>query len=618
VALTASKFLRWRASGERHAWLGRLAERPATLALAGALGLALSGLSATVALANVEHRGALAIALGRAAIVAVPVAVGVYAMSRGDEASFGRRLVLVGLASSLTTLSESHHALLHSVGRIAAWCVQLALFWLLLSFPSGRLSSRVDRGLILALAGLVAVLFLPSALLVDRFPTPSPWASCEASCPPNAFQVVDSEAAFLATVIVPAREIVAALLGIALMARLAQRVRGASELMRRALEPVLPVAIGGLAMFVLYFVARRTSLGSSLVSVIGWAVALTLPGMALAFLIGILRWQVYVGAALQELGQEIRRPLRPTQLRLALSRALRDPSLDLVYPSLDVPGEWVDAGGQQVKAPLDPHDVITEIHRGDRVAAGLVHDRTLLEHSDFLEAVGTFALIALDNRRLSDQVNFSLRELRVSRARLAAAADEERRKIERDLHDGAQQRLVALRMRLGATEDLFDVAPEQAKRQVHEVGEQIEATLEEIRALARGVYPPLLAERGLEEALRAAALRLPVAASLRSRGLGRYSQATESAVYFCCIEAMQNASKHARTASRIEITLGQTDVLRFSVRDDGFGFDIESVAWGAGLTNMRDRVAAVGGKLEILSAPGRGTLVRGDVPATTA
>jgi signal transduction histidine kinase len=143
-------------------------------------------------------------------------------------------------------------------------------------------------------------------------------------------------------------------------------------------------------------------------------------------------------------------------------------------------------------------------------------------------------------------------------------------------------------------------------------------TLEEIQALARGVYPSLLGDRGLAEALRAAALRLPLAATVDPDGLGRYPANVENATYFCCLEAMQNASKHAGDGAVITITLGESDGLVFEVRDDGAGFDTSRVAHGAGLTNMNDRLAALGGVVDVRSTPGRGTVVSGRIPLPSA
>jgi signal transduction histidine kinase len=147
---------------------------------------------------------------------------------------------------------------------------------------------------------------------------------------------------------------------------------------------------------------------------------------------------------------------------------------------------------------------------------------------------------------------------------------------------------------------------------LHALGEEVGETLDEIRALARGVFPSLLAERGLAEAVAAAALRTPISTSVEPDGIGRYSQEVESAVYFCCLEAMQNASKHARGAHAITVSLKQDRALRFQVRDDGAGFG-DAASPGSGLTNMRDRLTAVGGELSIRSSAG-GTVVTGNVP----
>ena len=188
-----------------------------------------------------------------------------------------------------------------------------------------------------------------------------------------------------------------------------------------------------------------------------------------------------------------------------------------------------------------------------------------------------------------------------------------RRGIERDLHDGAQQRLVALRIKLELAEDLVREDPEKGLLKLHALGDEVTEALEEIRALAHGVYPSLLADSGLAEALRAAALRAPVPTVVVPDGVGRYPHEIENAVYFCCLEGLQNISKHAEGATGATITLAEDDMLRFEVRDDGVGFNGNARS-GAGLTNMRDRLAAVDGHLTIHSVPDEGTIVTGAIP----
>jgi signal transduction histidine kinase len=549
--------------------------------------------------------------------VAVPVAVGLYASRREGEGRFGRLLVLCGLASFLPALAESDSSLLHTIGRVSAWVSVLLLVWLILSFPRGFLETGVDRALVAAGLAVVALLYLPTALLVETYPVSSPWDACGSHCPGNAFLVAASQPGFVDAVVVPARELLTVVVLTLVMARLANRVRGATALMRRTLEPVLPVAIGALLAFVLYVIVRRASAGSPVLEMLRWAVALSLPATAIAFAIGLLRWKLYVADALEALGHEVTQSLTRAELRAALATALRDPALDLLHRVEGAGVHWVNADGRRVEPPTAESSlVLTEVRGGDRAVAGLVHDRALCEHSEFVEAVSAFALIALDKQHLAGRVEETLSELRASRARIAAAADRERRKIERDLHDSAQQRLVALRIQLDLAETLMLTDPHAGTQRIHDLREGVDAALAELRSLARGIYPPLLAERGIGEALRAAALRLPVHAVVKVDGAGRYPQDVENAVYFCCLEGMQNASKHARTASNIEILLEErAGSLRFEVRDDGAGYDTTSVRGGTGLSNMRDRLAAVGGEITVSSEPGGGTSVSGEVPA---
>jgi signal transduction histidine kinase len=248
--------------------------------------------------------------------------------------------------------------------------------------------------------------------------------------------------------------------------------------------------------------------------------------------------------------------------------------------------------------------------------AAIVHDSALDEHPDFVRAAGNYAAVALDNQQLVAQVTSSLREVQDSRARIVASADAERQRIERDLHDGAQQRLVALRIKLELAEEALSEDPGRSRELLHEIGDDTVEALRDVRSLAHGVYPALLMQRGLRDALREAALRSPIPVRVDAGGIGRYPPEVESAVYFCCMEAMQNAVKHGAGASRITIAIERTEDgrLRFEVDDDGGGFDAAGTPSGRGLANMHDRLAAVGGGLTYRSQVGKGTQVVGIVP----
>jgi signal transduction histidine kinase len=273
---------------------------------------------------------------------------------------------------------------------------------------------------------------------------------------------------------------------------------------------------------------------------------------------------------------------------------------------------WAFAMPMQLPERPDA-SVATAVCDAERPVAAIVHDVEPRDQRQLVDADGALALMTLENHRLEEALEASARELRRSRDRVVAGADRERRRIERDLHDGAQQRLVALRINLELATDVAD--HDTLVERLHELAHDVEDTLDEIRALAHGVYPALLTDRGLAEALLGAVRRCPIPATLDPRGVGRYAPEVESAVYFCLLEALQNVAKHAGGAQHVSVVLHeQSGELEFSVRDDGPGMIIAHDA-GRGLINMHDRVAAVRGELHVGPAPGGGTLVRGRVPA---
>jgi len=231
--------------------------------------------------------------------------------------------------------------------------------------------------------------------------------------------------------------------------------------------------------------------------------------------------------------------------------------------------------------------------------------------------------LALNNVRLGSALEASLdelrrqaEELRESRARVVAAADAERRRIERDLHDGAQQHLIALAVNLRLARELSRSDPAAAQSLLDELTSDVKDALERFRELAHGIYPPILEDRGLADGLRAAAARGPIRARVETVSvIERHSREVEATVYFCCLEALQNAGKHAGDGARAIVRLWEdVDSLRFEVIDDGIGFDPASRPRGSGLTNIEDRLGALGGRLAVRSSPGAGTTIAGVVP----
>ena len=249
---------------------------------------------------------------------------------------------------------------------------------------------------------------------------------------------------------------------------------------------------------------------------------------------------------------------------------------------------------------------------GDAPVLAVVHDVALSDDHELVDAVGAASLLALENRRLEHDLLDSVDALRASQRRLVGAASAERRKIERDLHDGVQQKLVALRIQLELTRDL--AGDNGLSSRLAGLAADFDDALDELRSAAHGIYPPLLADEGLEAALREVARRSSVPLTVDLEDVGRLSEDRETAIYYCCLEALQNVAKHAGDDARASLRLWRDrKAVRFSVGDDGVGYVPGSGANGAGLTNMSDRMGAVGGTLTVRSTPGEGTTVQGGV-----
>ena len=241
---------------------------------------------------------------------------------------------------------------------------------------------------------------------------------------------------------------------------------------------------------------------------------------------------------------------------------------------------------------------------------------TPIEHSLMDDLAGQAGLV-LRNVRLTSELMQRIDELRESRQRLVGAQDTERRRLERNLHDGAQQELVALKVNLSLAESLVPKDADKASSMLEQLKHDADSALENLRDLARGIYPPLLADKGLVAALESQARKANLPVRVEAENVTRYHRDIEATVYFCVLEALQNAQKYAG-AENVTVRLWQDASLHFAVHDDGRGFDTATVARGAGLTNMQDRIGAVNGSLEVQSTPGHGATVGGDIPLQQA
>ncbi|HEX4718516.1 MAG TPA: sensor histidine kinase [Thermoleophilaceae bacterium] len=595
--------------------VARRDRRPLLLVSYALAGLAAIAVSVGVALAGAPaHRGLVAVA--RAAMVAMPLAVGLYAWYRRHHERFGAVLVAAGSGLFVTTLAESNEAHVYGVGRAAGWLIAVLVVYVVLSFPTGRVSQQSDRRLVCAMGAVVGLLFLPRLALDQDFQVPSPYTSCVHHCPPNAFFALDHEPGFVDALMQPLGAAAMFAVLMAVTFRLVQRARSATPPARRMLTPVVVVAAAEAATAAVAIIARELDPMAWPLQAAAWTIAFAIPAVAIAFVLGLLRWRLFAGEALERLADCVRRVPDAPRLRRVFAEALEDQELEIVFPAGDTTSGWIDSHGRPTRLPApDSGRSVSEVRRDGVQVAAIVHDDGLNACPELLDAGIAITGMVLENHRLAAEAAASLREVSRSRARIATSAERERRRIERDLHDGAQQRLVALRIELELAENLVRRDPERGATLLRELEGEVEEAIDELRALAHGVYPPLLADRGLGEALRAAGARCTIAVDLNAHDVGRYPPEVESAVYFCVLEALQNALKHAQGATRVIVSLdGGRSELRFSVRDDGAGTADGRVRAGAGITNMRDRLAAFGGDVVVSSKPGHGMEVRGRMP----
>ncbi|HEX8098580.1 MAG TPA: GAF domain-containing sensor histidine kinase [Actinomycetota bacterium] len=290
------------------------------------------------------------------------------------------------------------------------------------------------------------------------------------------------------------------------------------------------------------------------------------------------------------------------------------------WPPGDAPAPEPRALGNGALPAIPDADAVFPVeHQGELLGALTLSkprgEAVTPDEQKLLSDLASQAALVLRNVRLNAELQAKLEELQASRQRIVAAQDAERRRLERNIHDGAQQQLVALSVKLRLARTLAGRDPARAEQMLTEVEQETIEALETLRDLARGIYPPLLADQGLAAALTAQARKVPIPVEVDPDGVGRYPQDVEAAVYFCCLEALQNISKYANATSAVIQLRGDDGYLRFEVKDDGLGFDAVSTPKGSGLQNMADRLAALEGSLEIRSRLGKGTTVAGSVPA---
>lgn len=595
----------------------RVTAWPALIHAVTAVGATLCAAAVVLVATTAPEDERLTRALLQGLIVGIPVATGIYAMRSPRTAPFGLALLAAGALWSFTALGESTGSVAYSLGRLSGWLVIPGLAYLVLAYPVGRLESPADRRALGGAILLVALVCVGSALAVEAYPAHSPWASCQADCPPNAFQVLGHEPGLMTSVVAPVRDALGVLLGVIVCLTMFRRWRLAAPLRRRVLTPLLLTSVVSTGILGAFVLVRRLTPEAAAVETLGRIWTLTVPAIAAAFLIGLAARRAMGARVLAEVSRALSRRLDRRELRRALAAALDDPAMDILVPD-DMPGRWRDVDGRltsrHAAVSRSRGHVASTVHDEGLPVAALVHDQALCDDDELLSAVRALVLATLRHERLTTRLAASLNALDDSRTRIARAADLERSRIERDLHDGAQQRLIGLRIKLSVAEELAQVDANAGIAAMRELAADVDRTLEDLRALAHGVYPSLLTDRGLADALRSVLMESPLGTHLETRAVTRQPAEVETAVYFTCVEAVQNASKHAEGATSLWLTLQQDRALRFEVRDDGLGFEPPIAGLEGGLRNMRDRVEAIGGRLTIDSSLGHGTRIRGVVP----
>jgi signal transduction histidine kinase len=532
------------------------------------------------------------------------IGAGLFAWDRQPNNSVGSLMVATGFAWLLSWISASNLSVLFTAGVFVSSLYFVTAIHMLLAAPYGRGLSRWDRRIVTAGYLLVTVGLLPLYLFVDPEEQ-----DCD-GCPENAILIEHNQT--IVDVWSSLVNLVGIVLIVGVLVSLIRRWRRATRPERRLYAPVyaagialLTAAMGQLALQTAGFAGGAAEI-AFIISIIPLALVPYL------FLASFVRARVAQGGAVGELMARLNAAPRSGQVRDALADALEDPSLELLY-WLPEQGRYVDARGRDYELPLgDPTRGVTKVERDGQCVAAIVHDATLPQMRGHVEAVGAAAGLALENERLDAELRAKIDELRSSRERMLSIGLEERRRLERDLHDGAQQRLVSMALNIRLARAKLNEDPLAAEQLLASAGEELESALEELRELARGIHPAVLTDRGLGTALLTLANRAPVPVELGELPDERLPEAVELAAYFVVAEALTNVAKYAEASHatvQVERHNGRVVV---EVSDDGIGG--ADPGRGTGLRGLADRLAVIEGRLDVESERGHGTTVTARIP----
>jgi signal transduction histidine kinase len=528
---------------------------------------------------------------------------GIAAWQRWPASRLGLLFTIVGYAYLLPpTLANLPNPLAFTIGNLTAGVSGAALAHLALAWPSGRLRSRFERWVVIAEYAWTLVPTGVSMLFWNVS-----FSGCSASCPANLLLISSSRSVWSAVNVASVPGSIA-LTGIVL-ALIVRHWRSARGWSRRVMTPLLWISVAVVAYFMAQDVTSNLNLAISNSVFLGGIAPLVLlagPALVVADTVRARSARGAIGTAVVDL--EPGAP--PDRLRDTLARALGDSTLQLTFRLPDGSG-YLDTSGQAVEvARPGPGRAVTPVADAD--GAVLVHDAGLEHEPQLIRLTAAAASMALEHSRLQAEVQAQLEQVRASRTRIVEAGDAERRRLERDLHDGAQQRLVTLSLALGMARDRAAEADPELGSLIESASKEAREALTELRELARGIHPAVLTETGLTGAIQALAERSPVATTITAVPDGRFPAAIEATAYFVVSEALANVAKHSMAAGA-EVTIRrQPGRLVVEVSDDGAGG--ARPEGGSGLRGLADRVASVGGVLRVDSPPGGGTRLEADLP----
>jgi len=517
---------------------------------------------------------------------------GLVAWWRRPASRLGPLMIVAGFVMFVTTFAWSENDVAYTFGQALDLVPPVLFLHVFLAFPEGRLHGRVERTLV-ATAYVTAIAFELVRMSLGGF---GPHNLLEMTSSPAVaegvrhFQLVTVSALCLCGVGV-----------------LALRRRRSGRPLRRTSAVLVDSFALGLIMIAALLVSA--TFGGPWVQEIRWATFVTIGLAPVAFVVGLVSARL-ARVAVSGIFVELRSEPEPADLRDALARALGDPSLTLAYWLPDFES-YADLEGHAVELPGAGKRAVTRIDKDGEHVAVLIHDPSLCEEGELLDAVTAAAGIALENARLHAELRARLEELQGSRARIVEAGRNERKRLERNLHDGAQQRLIALSLELSLLEEQLGGDPEAATR-LAAARSEIAASLDELREVARGLHPAVVSGHGLEVALEQLVAHAAVPVRLTVSIGPRLPEALEVAAYYLVSESLANVGKHASASSAsVDVTRRDENVV-VEVADDGVGGALEEK--GSGLRGLADRVEALGGTLRVWSPAGRGTRVRAEIP----